>query len=59
MPYKKQGIADVVADESRGLAYIVTCEDQHWMLYDFATKKFSELGPMLTPYATTMDNSYA
>ena len=46
MPYKKQGIADVVADESRGLAYIVTCEDQHWMLYDFATKKFSELGPI-------------
>ena len=54
MPYKKQGIADVVADESRGLAYVVTCEDQHWMLYDFATKKFTELGPMLTPYATTL-----
>ena len=54
IPYKKQGIADVVADESRGLAYIVTCEDQHWMLYDFAAKKFSELGPMLTPYATTL-----
>ena len=49
IPYKKQGIADVVADESRGLAYIVTCEDQHWMLYDFAAKKFCELGPMLTP----------
>jgi hypothetical protein len=57
MPYKKQGIADVVADESRGLAYIVTCENQHWMLYDFATKKFSELGPMLTPYATTLMDS--
>ena len=54
MPYKKQGIADVVADESRGLIYVVTCEDQHWMLYDIATKKFKELGPMLTPYATTL-----
>tara|TARA_B100000674_G_scaffold77763_1_gene54094 strand:- start:834 stop:3275 length:2442 start_codon:yes stop_codon:yes gene_type:complete len=54
MPYKKQGIADVVADESRGLVYVVTCEDQHWMLYDFATKKFTELGPMLTRYATTL-----
>ena len=54
MPYKKQGIADVVADESRGLIYIVTCEDQHWMLYDTKTKKFTELGPMLTPYATTL-----
>jgi hypothetical protein len=54
MPYKKQGIADVVADESRGLIYVVTCEDQHWMLYDTATKKFTELGPMLTPYATTL-----
>ncbi len=54
MPYEKQGIADVVADESRGLIYVVTCEDQHWMLYDVATKKFTELGPMLTPYATTL-----
>ena len=54
MPYKKQGIADVVADESRGLIYVVTCEDQHWMLYDTKTKKFTELGPMLTPYATTL-----
>jgi hypothetical protein len=54
MPYKKQGIADVVADESRGLIYVVTCEDQHWMLYDTAAKEFRELGPMLTPYATTL-----
>jgi len=54
MPYEKQGIADVVADESRGLIYVVTCEDQHWMLYDTKTKKFTELGPMLTPYATTL-----
>jgi hypothetical protein len=54
MPYPKQGIADVVADESRGLIYVVTCEDQHWMLYDTKTKKFTELGPMLTPYATTL-----
>jgi len=54
MPYEKQGIADVVADESRGLIYVVTCEDQHWMLYEVATKKFTELGPMLTPYATTL-----
>ena len=54
MPYEKQGIADVVADESRGLIYVVTCEDQHWMLYDVATRKFTELGPMLTPYATTL-----
>tara|TARA_Y100001978_G_scaffold2475_1_gene2093 strand:- start:8269 stop:10707 length:2439 start_codon:yes stop_codon:yes gene_type:complete len=54
MPYEKQGIADVVADESRGLIYVVTCEEQHWMLYDTETKKFTELGPMLTPYATTL-----
>jgi hypothetical protein len=54
MPYKEQGIADVVADEKRGLIYVVTCEDQHWMVHDGATRRFRELGPMLTPYATTL-----
>src|SRR5882672_8294442 len=29
-----QGVIDVAADESRGLIYAITCEDQHWMLYD-------------------------
>ena len=41
MPYKEQGIADVVADEDRGLIYVVTCEDQHWMKYNVTTKKFT------------------
>lgn len=54
MPFEGQGVADVVADESRGLAYVVTCEDQHWMLLDLKTKKYRELGPMLTPYASTL-----
>jgi len=54
MPYPKQGIIDVVADEARSLLYIVTCEEQHWMLYDVKTKQYRELGPMLTPYATTL-----
>jgi hypothetical protein len=54
MPFKGQGIIDVTADEKRGLIYIVTCEDQHWMLYDVATRKYRELGPMLTPYAMTL-----
>ncbi len=54
MPFPGQGIADIVADEARGLLYVVTCEDQHWMLHDAKTRKFRELGPMLTPYATTL-----
>ena len=53
-PYPGQGVIDVVADESRGLIYVVTCEDQHWMLYRTATRAYGELGPMLTPYATTL-----
>jgi uncharacterized phosphosugar-binding protein len=57
MPYEKQGVIDVVADEQRGLLYVVTCEDQHWMHYDLATRKYRELGPMLTPYATTLIDS--
>ena len=54
IPFREQGIIDVVADESRKVIYIVTCEDQHWMRYDMASRKFSELGPILTPYATTL-----
>jgi len=54
MPFAAQGIIDVTADEKRGLIYIVTCEDQHWMLYDCAARKYRELGPMLTPYAVTL-----
>src|SRR5437868_7256244 len=42
-----QGVIDVTADESRGLIYVVTCEEQHWVLYDMKTKKFRDLGPIL------------
>ena len=54
MPYPGQGIIDVVADEERGLIYVVTCEKQHWMVYDVKTKKYRELGPLLVSYATTL-----
>ena len=54
MPFKGEGVIDVTADESRGLIYVVTCEEQHWMLYDAKSKKYRELGPLLTPYAVTL-----
>ena len=54
LPFPKEGVIDVVADESRGLLYVVTCEEQHWMRYDTKTRRYRELGPLLTPYATTL-----
>ncbi len=54
MPFKGQGIADVMVDEKRGLTYIVTCEDQHWMLGSTEGGRYRELGPRLTPYAMTL-----
>lgn len=54
MPYAGQGLIDIVADEGRGLIYIVTCEDQHWMLYDQTTRQFRELGPIGVMYTTTI-----
>jgi len=56
MPYKGEGVIDVTADEKRGLIYVVTCEEQHWMLYDTKTKKYRELDAnlRLTPYAVTL-----
>ncbi len=29
-----EGVIDVVADEARGLIYVITCEHEYWMLYD-------------------------
>ena len=55
MPFPGQGVADVVADEGRGITYVVTCEDQHWMLGSTKPgQPYRELGPMLTPYAMTL-----
>jgi hypothetical protein len=46
----------VVADESRGLLYVVTCEEQYWMIRDNKKPEqgYQWLGPNLTPYATTL-----
>jgi hypothetical protein len=54
MPMRGQGVIDVAADEARGLLYVVTCEQQHWMLGDVRGGKYRELGPLLTPYAMTL-----
>ena len=52
-----QGVIDVTADESRGLIYVITCEEQHWLLYDVKTKKFRELGPVLRDQPNTLIDS--
>ncbi len=54
MPFPTQGVIDVVADEARGFLYVVTCEDQHWMVGDLKGTKYREIGPLLTPYAMTL-----
>jgi hypothetical protein len=56
MPFKGEGVNDVTADEARGLIYVVTCEDHHWVVYDTKAKKYHEPDPTLrlTPYAQTL-----
>ena len=56
MPLKGEGINDVTADEARGLVYVVTCEEHHWVVYDMKAKTFREPDPTLrlTPYAQTL-----
>lgn len=49
-----QGVIDVTADEPRGLIYVITCEEQHWMLYDMKTRKYRELGPILRDQPNTI-----
>jgi hypothetical protein len=67
MPYKTEGVIDVVADEARHILYVVTCEQQHWMRGDLKedgpagrgdgaprVENYRELGPLLARYATTL-----
>jgi len=49
-----EGVIDVTADESRGLIYVITCEEQHWVLYDMKTKKYRDLGPILRDQPNTL-----
>jgi hypothetical protein len=54
VPYPGQGVIDVVADEARGLLYVVTCEDEYWMVGDLAGRRYRWLGPRLFDYASTL-----
>jgi hypothetical protein len=51
-----EGVIDVTADETRGLIYVITCEHQHWMLFD--TKHpdagYRDLGPILRDQPNTL-----
>jgi hypothetical protein len=51
-----EGVIDVVADEARGLVYVVTCEHQHWMLFDIKRpeKGYRDLGPVLRDQPNTL-----
>src|SRR5438552_12243269 len=51
-----EGVIDVVADEARGLIYVITCEHQHWMLLDTKRpeKGYRDLGPVLCDQPNTL-----
>jgi hypothetical protein len=51
-----EGVIDVTADEGRGLVYVVTCEHQHWMLFDtkHPEKGYRDLGPVLRDQPNTL-----
>ena len=51
-----EGVIDVTADEARGLIYVVTCEHQHWMLFDtkHPQKGYRDLGPILRDQPNTL-----
>jgi hypothetical protein len=51
-----EGVIDVTADEARGLLYVITCEHQHWMLFDTKRpeKGYRDLGPTLRDQPNTL-----
>jgi hypothetical protein len=54
-----EGVIDVVADEARGLIYVITCEHQHWMLFDskHPERGYRDLGPILRDQPNTLIDS--
>jgi hypothetical protein len=49
-----QGVIDVTSDESRGILYVITCEDQHWMLFDIKSRTYRDLGVVLRDQPNTI-----
>lgn len=49
-----EGVIDVTADETRGLIYVITCEHQHWLLYDVKKRTYRDLGPTLRDQPNTL-----
>jgi hypothetical protein len=51
-----EGVIDVVADEARGVIYVITCEHQHWMVFDtkHPERGYRELGPILRDQPNTV-----
>lgn len=51
-----EGVIDVVADETRGLIYAITCEHQHWMIFNskHPDKGYRDLGPILRDQPNTL-----
>jgi len=60
VPFKGHGVADVVVDEKRNKAYVVTCEDTGrfglWCELDLETGGFKGIGPLTTLFSTTVIN---
>ncbi|MHB9106585.1 MAG: hypothetical protein ACYDCO_05965 [Armatimonadota bacterium] len=59
VPYHGCGVIDVAADESRGLIYYVTCQDDDnrdhlWGVYDTRKKQHRLLGPHAILYGSTL-----
>jgi hypothetical protein len=51
-----EGVIDVTADEERGLIYVITCESEHWMLFNTKQpeKGYRVLGPILRDQPNTI-----
>lgn len=58
VPFNGHGVADVVVDEKRNIAYVITCEDTNrfglWYKMDLATGTFLGIGPLVGMYSTTV-----
>jgi len=54
MPMKDDGVIDVIADEGRGLLYVCTIGENHWLVGSIKDKTYRDLGVKVASFAATL-----
>lgn len=54
MPSKGDSVIDIIADEGRGLLYVCTISNNHWLVGSLKDKTYRDLGVAVAGFAATL-----